>query len=182
MLIGTTKTRIVGTAVLALSAAALLAPTASGKPTPRVDEHPNLLGSQLDRIVQPPADSLEGALRATEAESSLALRAVYSDLVQPRNELGSRFDRLSPVSAENVIVPQPDAFERAVAIRQAEIAARSARSNRHQPTSQPSITGDGGSSFDWGLVGALSAMAAACLVLGGATLVLARQRHPTAHP
>jgi hypothetical protein len=167
MLIGTTKTRIVGTAVLALSAAALLAPTVGAKPTPRMDDQPNLLGSQLDRIVQSSADSLEGALRATEADSAVALNELYAELVQP----------------------PPDAFERAVAVRQAqrmrlaEIASRSANRTRHQPsTPQPSITGDGGGSFDWGLAGALSAVAAACLVLGGATIVFARQRGRTAHP
>jgi hypothetical protein len=181
MLIGSRTSRTIGAAVLALSAVAALAPAASGRPDPGLNGQPNQLGSQLDRIVEPRVGGLERALRVTEAETGVALRTVYSDLVQPRNVLGSRFDRRAAEVAQATI-PQRDAFERAVAIRQAEIAARSVRQNRHQPaTPEPSIADDGGS-FDWGLVGALSAVAAVCLALGGAMVMFTRQRGRTAHP
>ena len=144
-----THTRVIGALALVLATAALLAPAAVGKPTPRQDGQPNLLGSQLDRLlpqavspataVQPDVferavaqrqaeiASLERALVATEAETGRAARAVYADLVQP-----------TPASQANA--------------------------------------GDGGGSFDWGLLGVLSAVAAACLALGGAALVSTRNR------
>jgi hypothetical protein len=78
MFTGTTMTRVIGTAVLALSAAALLVPAASGKPTPRIYEQPNRLGSQLDRLqpvsdqatVAVPPDAFERASQGGAAASS----------------------------------------------------------------------------------------------------------------
>src|SRR5918996_188431 len=46
-----THTRVIGALALVLATAALLAPAAVGKPTPRQDGQPNLLGSQLDRLL-----------------------------------------------------------------------------------------------------------------------------------
>ena len=170
MTIGSNHTKLIAAVVALLAVSAVAARAAEARPDTWKLHYQtraaaqlqvqNKLGSQLDRIVQP-SDAFERALVATEEENSRALRAVYSDLVQP----------------------PPDAFERAVAVRQAEIASRSANGTRHQPpTAQPSITGDGGGSFDWGLVGALSAVFAVCFALGGGAVVLSWQRGRSAHP
>ena len=164
MRIPTTTTSLIGAVALVLATAALLAPAAAGKPTPRQYGPPNPLGSQLDRLAGPSAasttgpDAFERALVATEEESSRALRDVYSELVQPQS---------------GASVAPPDVFERAVARRQAELAAAAA-GPRALPA--PATAGGGGGSLDWSLLVTLSAIAAACLALGGAALVSTRDR------
>jgi hypothetical protein len=146
---GTRHTRVIGALALVLATAALLAPAGFGKPIPGPNAEQNLLGSQLDRLL--------------------------------------------PQAASPTTAVQPDVFERAVAQRQAEIAdleralvateAETARSamavyaDLVQPTPASQATaGDDGGSFNWGLLGVLSAIAAAGLALGGAAFVSMRNR------
>lgn len=143
----TPKTRLIGAAVLALAATALLAPVASGKPTPRIYGPVNQLGSQLDRLQGQPE-------QATIVASPDA------------------FERAVAIHQAQLANVSPDAFERAVAIHQATLA--------QQP--QVSPAGDDGGSVDWGLVGALSGLGAVCIALAGATVVFGKQRERTAHP
>jgi hypothetical protein len=135
----------------------------------------NLLGSQLDRATPQvsAADAFEQALVATETESNRAAREVYAELLQPQGTQAV-----------------PDAFERAVNTRQAEIAARAARAGRQQPDGyQPQLRGQeqepvsGGSdaSFDWGLFALLSALGVAVVAACGAALIATRHRDRIAH-
>jgi hypothetical protein len=160
----TTHTRVIGAFALVLATAALLAPAAVGKPTPRDYGQPNLQGSQLDRLVpQPPAsvpDAFERALIRTEEESSRALRDVYSDVIQG-------------------YAANPDAFERAVARGAVEdtFVAR-----RDSGTTQTALTSDDGGSFDWGLLLTLCAVAAGCLAVGAVAITSVRERRRISTP
>jgi hypothetical protein len=161
----TPKTRIIGAAALALAATALLAPVASGKPTPRIYPPVNQLGSQLDRLQDQPK-------QATIVASPDAFeRAVAIHQAQLAN-VPDAFERAVAVHRQQLANVSPDAFERAVAAHQSTLAQ------------QPRVTAavDDGGSVDWGLVGALSGLAAVCIALAGATVVFARQRERTAHP
>jgi hypothetical protein len=200
---GITLDRLALALATALFAAALVASGAGAQVVvgdgSSTAERTNLLGSQLDRArwdgyqstagavypdssklhhqtraaAQLQAAELERALVATEIESNRAATGVYADLVQPQGTQAV-----------------PDAFERAVNTRQAEIAARAARAGRQQPDGyQPQLRGQeqepvsGGSdgSFDWGLFALLSVLGVAVVAACGAALIATRHRDRIAH-
>jgi hypothetical protein len=175
----TTHTRVIGAFALVLATAALLAPAAVGKPTPRDYGQPNLQGSQLDRLVpQPPAsvpDAFERALIRTEEESSRALRDVYSDRVQANAVYPDAFER-AVARHEQTEYADWNAYQnvigQAVAQRRAEVAAGSLQSTS---------SGDGGS-FDWGLLVTLCAIAAGCLAVGAVAITSVKERRRISTP
>ena len=145
-----THTKLITGIVLAIVAAALVAPNAGARPLPPEDENashaqPNQLGSQLDRIVPIGGQSV-GVVAVPDV-----------------------FERAVARSADTS--PVPDVFERAVVRGPVE------------PQVEPiaSTSGDGGTSFDWGLFATLIAIGVG-VGLGGATLMATKDRGRVAHP
>jgi hypothetical protein len=181
MITGNTHTKLVAAVVALLAVAAVGARSAQAKPDSwklhyqtdaaaqlQASQPTNVLGSQLDRIVQP--DAFERALIATEEESNRAAMDVYADLVQPQ-------------SGEAVY---PDAFERAVNARLSGAgstpdvrAPDSVQPQLH--TDRPVATGDSGEPFDWGLFALLVGIGA-CIVAACGLALATRNRERVAHP
>jgi hypothetical protein len=145
-----THTKLITGIVLAIVAAALVAPSAGARPLPPEDDN--------------------------------------ASAAQP-NQLGSKLDRLMPTGGQSVgIVAVPDVFERAVARSQDTVAVpdifeRAVVRGPVEPQLEPvaSTSGDGGSSFDWGLFATLIVIGVG-VGLGGATLMASRDRGRVAHP
>jgi hypothetical protein len=98
----TTHTRVIAAFALVLATAALLAPAAVGKPTPRFYGQPNLQGSQLDRLPPRPTASVPDAFeRAVAAQAQSATPDAFERAVA-RGPAGDTF-----VSGRDPGAPQP---------------------------------------------------------------------------
>jgi hypothetical protein len=117
-------------------------------------------------------------------------KSTPTDDGQP-NLQGSQLDRLlpqatpsSPDAFERAVNARaqsanPDAFERAVVRGPAE---HGVVSGRDPGTPQTALTSDDGTSFDWGLLVTLCAVAAGCLAVGAVAFTSVKERRRISTP